>query len=287
MLTLVFAMVTASVASPTDSCGPSTLLPAYAHNDYYNQRPLLDALALGYRGAEADVIRVGQELVVGHSRNEAKTHRTLARLYLDPLLSRSQSCGFVLSDSTPFLLNIELKDRDPRAFELLVALLAHYQVLFTGTRPAATATLVGWWPDTVVAASTWPRFLQVHVALGPAGPKPRGRVGLISIDYGKVLRWPGRGPISVEAKEAIVSARRAADSCGVPIRVHHVPARREVYKWLLSEGVTLIGVGNLDRDRALLLEIGAQPPDTRLKPPARVDCGMSLSSARPSFAEAR
>ena len=280
MLTLVLTMVTASVAAPNDSCGPFTLLPAYAHNDYYNHRPLLDALALGYRGAEADVIRVGQELLVGHSRNETKAHATLARLYLDPLLSRSHSCGVILSDSTPFLLNIELKDRDPRAFDLLVALLARYEALFAGTRPAATATLVGWWPDTVVGTSAWPRFLRVHVALGRPGQKPRGRVGLISIDYGKVLRWPGRGPISPEANEAIVSARRAADSCGVPIRVHHAPARREVYTWLLSEGVTLIGAGNLDRDRALLLEIGAQPPNTRLQPTARADCGMSLSSTR-------
>ena len=287
MLTLVFTMVTASVAVPKDSCGPFTLLPAYAHNDYYNHRPLLDALALGYRGAEADVIRVGQELLVGHSRSETRTHSTLARLYLDPLLSRSHSCGFVLTDSTPFLLNIELKDRDPRAFELLVALLARYEVLFAGPGPAATATLVGWWPDTLVGTSTWPRFLQVHVALGSPGQKPQGRIGLISIDYGKVLRWSGRGPIPPEAKEAIVSARRAADSCGVPIRVHHAPARREVYTWLLSEGVTLIGAGNLDRDRALLLEIGVQPPNTRLKLTVGVDCGMSLSSAGGSFAESR
>jgi len=280
-------MVTASVAAPKDSCGPFTLLPAYSHNDYYNRRPLLDALDLGYRGAEADVIRVGQELLVGHSRNETKTHSTLARLYLDPLLTRAHSCGFILSDSTPFLLNIELKDRDPRAFELLAALLARYEVLFAGTRPAATAALVGWWPDTVVGTSTWPRFLQVHVVLGRPGQRPRRRVGLISIDYGKVLRWPGRGPISPEAKEAIVSARRVADSCGVRIRVHHVPARREVYQWLLAEGVALIGASNLDRDRELLLEIGAQPPNTRLKLTTRVDCGMSLSSAGRSFAESR
>ena len=33
---------------------PPGSLPAYAHNDYKNRKPLWDALRLGYRGVEAD-----------------------------------------------------------------------------------------------------------------------------------------------------------------------------------------------------------------------------------------
>jgi hypothetical protein len=90
-------------------------LPAYAHNDYYNSRPLFDALAYGYRGAEADLFRVGTELLVGHERSELRGSRTLVRLYLEPLRQRQRACGHVLSDSTPFLLNIEIKEADPEA----------------------------------------------------------------------------------------------------------------------------------------------------------------------------
>ena len=289
MIPLVVALFTAPVGFQKDSCGPPTLLPAYAHNDYYNRRPLLDAVAFGYRGAEADVIRVGQELLVGHSRDETTSRGTLARLYLDPLVALTHSCGYILSDSTPFLRNIELKDRDPRAFDLLLTLLARYEVLFAGSRPTAQVTLVGWWPDTVHATSTWPEFLHVQFRIGgpESAPKSGRRVGLISIDYSKVVRWSGRGPIPAEAKEAIVSARRLADSCGVPIRVHHAPARRGVYEWLLAQGVTLIGSADLERDRQLLIAIHPQPPNKRLKLAARVDCGMNLSSARRSLSAIR
>lgn len=40
------------------ACSGEPLLPAYAHNDYLIDRPLVDALALGYRGVEADVFLV-------------------------------------------------------------------------------------------------------------------------------------------------------------------------------------------------------------------------------------
>ena len=48
------------------SGSPDTLLPAYAHNDYRNARPLLDALELGFRGVEVDYFLVDTELRVGH-----------------------------------------------------------------------------------------------------------------------------------------------------------------------------------------------------------------------------
>lgn len=264
MIPLITALFTAAWALPVDTCGPSTLLPAYAHNDYYNRQPLLDALALGYRGAEADVFRVGEELLVGHDRDETRSRNTLARLYLAPLLDRARSCGYILSDSTPFLLNIELKQRDLAAFRLLVTLLRKYEELFASTtRPVVHVTLVGWWPDTIADPSVWPEYLRVHVPIdGRAADVPAPwPVGLVSVDYGKVLRWPGRGPIARAATETIATARRVATSYGVPIRVHHAPAQRRIYEWLVGAGITLIGSGDLMRDRELLLE---------LKLPARV-----------------
>jgi hypothetical protein len=39
----------------------------------------------------------------------------------------------------------------------------------------------------------------------------------------------------------------------LPIRVHHAPVHQDVFKWLLAQGVTLIGVTDLDRARTVLL----------------------------------
>ena len=146
------------------------LLPAYAHNDYRNPRPLFDALAYGYRGAEADLFRAGTELLVGHERGELQGSRTLTRLYLEPLRQRQRACGHVLSDSTPFLLNIELKEADPAGFRLLVSQLLAYeeilQALSPESPPSVRVTLVGWWPRGGADPSSWPSFLRVQLQLG-------------------------------------------------------------------------------------------------------------------------
>ena len=51
---------------------PRADLPAYAHNDYRNEAPLSEALALGYSGVEADVYLVNGVLRLGHDRREAQ-----------------------------------------------------------------------------------------------------------------------------------------------------------------------------------------------------------------------
>ena len=59
------------------------------------------------------------------------------------------------------------------------------------------------------------------------------------------------------ADEAVLAAaRRFAAEYGVPIRIHHVPKDARIYAWLLSEGVALIGAGDLGRTRTLLREQG-------------------------------
>jgi hypothetical protein len=62
------------VASAALAGGPPlTLIPAYAHNDYQNARPLSDALDLGFRGVEVDYVLIDGELRVGHERSETHT----------------------------------------------------------------------------------------------------------------------------------------------------------------------------------------------------------------------
>src|SRR3954465_11204915 len=91
------ASLSASSAKSTQPCTAPPLLPAYAHNDYYNRHPLDDALALGFQGVEADYVFVNGRLLVAHSRREASENRTLEGLYLAPLRVRVQRCGWVQS----------------------------------------------------------------------------------------------------------------------------------------------------------------------------------------------
>lgn len=239
-----------------DSCNTAALLPAYAHNDYRNRRPLHDALALGYRGVEADVFRVGTELVVGHDRGALREAGTLSHLYLAPLRDRLHACGYVLSDSTPLFLNIELKEADPVAFQYLIGQLREFEELFAAPRtgsPAVQVTLVGWWPcpDSVA----WPDYLRVQLAIEQPERIPvidSARVGFVSVDYEKFLRWRGVGDSASVAQLTIRTANELAKTLGKPLRVHHAPADLSVYRWLLWEGVRLIGTTDLRRSREIL-----------------------------------
>jgi hypothetical protein len=235
-------------------------LPAYAHNDYYNPRPLFDALTYGYRGAEADLFRVGSELLVGHERSELKASRTLIQLYLEPLRQRRRACGHVVSDSIPFLLNIELKEADPEAFRLLVSQLLAYEELFKAPGPelppSVQVALVGWWPRGDSDPASWPSFVRVQYQLGPEDTPPgqsfATHIAIVSLDYSKSLTWSGQGTPPPADEEVLASARRLAATYGVQIRVHHVPEDAHIYTWLFREGVALIGAQDLPRNRTLL-----------------------------------
>ncbi|KAH8878743.1 hypothetical protein GQ53DRAFT_857600 [Thozetella sp. PMI_491] len=86
-------------------------IPCHSHNDYWRKRPLWSALATGCISVEADVWLVDGEIYVGHSRLELREDRTLAEMYINPLIDilgqRNQSVGMAT-----------VLERDPRPFSL-------------------------------------------------------------------------------------------------------------------------------------------------------------------------
>src|SRR5207247_9765512 len=85
-LALLILGFLAGCAMPAKRATP--LLRAHAHNDYAHGRPLQDAVDCGFCSIEVDILLVGEQLMVGHDRNQITPGRTLERLYLDPLRKR-------------------------------------------------------------------------------------------------------------------------------------------------------------------------------------------------------
>jgi hypothetical protein len=61
---LASLVVTAAISpcpagAQATACPRGPVLPAYAHNDYTNPQPLYDALEVGFRGVEADILLRG------------------------------------------------------------------------------------------------------------------------------------------------------------------------------------------------------------------------------------
>ena len=104
------------------------LANAHAHNDYWHERPLFDALDLGFTSVEADIFVVDGKALVGHDRQELKPERTLESLYLEPLDSprqrkrwaRARECG------NRFFLLVDIKSDPQEAYSLLHEMLSKY-----------------------------------------------------------------------------------------------------------------------------------------------------------------
>ncbi len=245
---------------------PATLvlLPAYAHNDYANPRPLVSALELGYRGAEADVFLVDGELRVGHDRGELLPGRTLDRLYLAPLEARRREYGTVLPDGTPFLLTVEAKEPGVATYAAIERALAAYPQLVTryvaeGREVPAPVRVVqvGWHPPLETLARSPLRYsaVQLHAADPRAASAtwPVSLVPLITQDYRQAFRWRGSGPMPRDQRYRLARLVEAAHAVpGRRLRIIHAPVDAAVYRVLREAGVDLIGTKNLERSALLL-----------------------------------
>jgi len=243
---------------------PSGAWPAYAHNDYENPRPLFDALQAGFRGAEADVFLVEGELRVAHDRKQARPGRTLQALYLDPLRDVVARCGRVCADSIPFLLNVEIKQESPAAYDTLCAALRRYPDILSGvdhgverSGPVEVA-LVGWHPPLATMERDAVRLArpQLQVVKRSITPDSSGIVRLVSLDYGKTIRWSGQSPFPSNGRAWLAALQRAKHAApGRTARVYNVPARSEIYRVLLDSGVDLIGTKDLAATRRALVAL--------------------------------
>ena len=83
-------------AAATGSChAVERLENAHAHNDYWHERPLFDALDQGFTSVEADIFLRDGKLLIGHEFKELNPEKTLESLYLEPLARRVRDHGLV------------------------------------------------------------------------------------------------------------------------------------------------------------------------------------------------
>lgn len=235
---IALTLCTAHAAIAQPAC-PRGELPAYAHNDYRNARPLEQALSLGYRGVEVDLVLIDGVLRVGHDRREARQGARFDTLYLTPLQSVLARCGRLVEDGAPFLVTIDVKEHDPIAIDSLYAALER-----SGTwEPAAVElVLVGWSPpDRLRAPLTRQRqFVSLREPIRWSATE----TGLLSVDYSTSIgRWWRRRATRDAWWARIDSIGRMTNR--PRLRVHHVPLDSTVVTRLRRAGVELIGTTTL------------------------------------------
>jgi hypothetical protein len=260
---LFFAAVCGSSTMAAQESCPRAELPAYAHNDYENDKPLIDALRLGYQGVEADVFLIDGVLRVGHDRRHAAKRLSLEHMYLEPLQRLATRCGGIVTEGAEFMLIVELKEASRPAFDSLLALIGRYRdMLWYADRDslrgrAVMVRLVGWHPPPSQLGTSQMANARLHYKLTrPQRPKFNEQLSwlfwMLSADYGKSIA--GWLPTNARRDRWLRVFHELADS-GRTIRVYNVPRDSAVYRQLLAAGVTLIGTKTLAATRELLLPL--------------------------------
>ena len=257
---MVFA--TSGLAHAQDSPTVEPLAKAHAHNDYWHQRPLLDALDHGFTSVEADVFLLDGRLLVGHDPEELRADRTLEALYLDPLSRRvARNRGHVYETPSQFLLLIDIKNDLTAVRAQLLKLLQKHQGILTKTvngktQPGAvTVVLSGEAPREqlgaggVVLAGADGRLADLEGTLPPVAAMP-----LISDRWSSHFTWKGEGPMPMAERQRLREVVAEAHQNNRLVRFWGAPDRRRVWRELHQAGVDLLNTDDLPGLAAFLRE---------------------------------
>jgi glycerophosphoryl diester phosphodiesterase len=217
--------------------------------------PLLAALELGLGSVEADVFLVDGELRVGHDRAQLRPGRTLASLYLAPLLARWRERGRLLATGDPFVLLVDIKADPAAVWPVLRAELERHQAMLThfesgAIRPGAvTVILSGARPRAQLAAETrrWCALDGRLADLDAEPPVPRELMPWISDAWSRVSDWTGADTLLEHECRRIRELAARAHAQGRELRFWGAPDRREAWQALRELGVDRIGT---DRPKA-------------------------------------
>jgi len=243
--------------------GQRALLPAYAHNDYRNERPLARALELGFRGVEVDYFVVDEELRVGHDPQDTRPGQTIESMYLAPLRNRFESDGEIIPGGETFILNIESKREGIETYEALHKLLARYEDILTIVRDGnvkqgpVQVILVGWFPSMDYMEKQPVRYaaVQCHYKNLPDDHEryPAHLLKLISLNYKRGLQSRGSGPVPSMLRKRLQRLASAAHAVpGRMARAFNVPTKSRAYSAILNAGVDLIGTKDIEGAARLL-----------------------------------
>ncbi len=256
----VEASESATVAEQLGSVVP--LERAHAHNDYYHERPLLDALDCGFTSIEADVFLVENQLLVGHSQAVLRPERTLESLYLQPLLDRwrhNQKHWFDANSDCQLWLHIDIKSDARQTFARILEKLEPFAELLVRDPESPNKS-----PPLRIVISGNRDYQQIaDHNLGWTRIDGRMTTDLeseLSVDVMPVLsdawhthfQWRGNGPMPSDQYQRLRELVAASHARGRKVRFWATPERPEMWRVLREVGVDFINTDKLTELREFL-----------------------------------
>jgi hypothetical protein len=242
-------------APRSDAAKPAAPRPVpphagHAHNDYWHDRPLLDALERGFCSVEADVFLRDGDLLVGHAVGELRPGRTLAAVYLDPIRERLEATGCVAHDGRPFTLLVDIKADGAGAYSVLARQLSPLKRFLVGddSRPAALRVVVSGDRPIEAMAADAERLAGVDGRLEDLDrdDRPATLMPLVSDRWGTRFTWYGDGPMPDDERAELRRIVNRAHARGQAVRFWATPDTAPFWEELSAAGVDLIGCDDLD-----------------------------------------
>jgi len=226
---------------------------AHAHNDYLNDRPLLDDLEHGACSIEVDIFLVDGRLLVGHQQERLHVAETLTNMYLEPLRRRIERYGNrVYAEGAPPILLVDIKSDGEETYRALRQLLFHYRTIFSCmkdnrmTAGAMTVVVSGNRAIDSISADKL-RCVGIDGRLSDLdSTTPSHLMPLISDNWKKHFEWRGDGTMPEEEKTRLREIVHEAHRSGRRVRFWAAPDNASVWEELYSAGVDFINTDRLE-----------------------------------------
>jgi hypothetical protein len=237
--------------SASDAAEP--LLHAHAHNDYWHERPLYDALDRGFTSVEADIFVIDGKALVGHDRRELKPERTLESLYLEPLARRvKENGGRVYPGDDRFFLLVDIKSDPQEAYPLVHEMFSKYADLLTvvdrgEVRPGAVTVVISGNRPTAELEEATLRYAGVDGRLTDLdSDRPSHLMPMISDNWSDHFTWRGKGKMPAGERAKLREITDKVHKAGRVLRFWETPESKSAWRELRSAGVDLIGTDRLE-----------------------------------------
>lgn len=237
------------------------LVNGHAHNDYEKARPgLTAALENGFVSVEIDVFVYKNTLRVAHVPLLLGCKQELEPMYFESLEAWIKRHEQVFSNPKQELIfMIDIKNNPTEAYGLLKGICKKYEhlltyydrqenqlynkqlkILLSGKKPYVQVL-----KEEQVYLFLDGNWTDLKKADGVATIIPR-----ISMRYGSIFKWRGRGEMPQHEQEKLQSIVAKAHAKGHKIRFWAMPNNSRVWQVMLDAGVDWMNVDHLEKFRA-------------------------------------
>jgi alkaline phosphatase len=218
---------------------------AHSHNDYLQQKPFWVAYGQHCGSIEADVFLRGDQLMVAHDSADIRSERTLAALYVRPIV---EQCRANPSLCSGLQLLIDLKTAALPTLEVLVRELSGYPDVFGST--ARVQVVVSGNMPPAEALDDYPAWLCFDGRFNLVYPeKVLERIPLFSTSFNAFSSWKGNGPVPMCDLERMKVFIATAHAKRKKVRFWGVPDVPEAWELLMKLEADWIGT---DQPEALV-----------------------------------